>query len=92
MAKINKNNGDSEIEDLIDQYPEEKDVYRYMRNEYDKYEDTYLEENADVIEEKVTAKVIEKFGISPDEAHHLYTVMKFRIAKLQKGELDDNSK
>lgn len=77
MAGFDRNNRDPEVEALIDQYPEEKDIYRFMRNEYETLEDTY---DSETLEEKVLVSASKKFNISADEAGDLYVRMEVRIA------------
>jgi hypothetical protein len=80
MAGFDENNRDPEVEALIDRYPEERDIYRYMRDEFDKVLDTY---EPDIHDREVAVKAGDKFDVSVDYALDLYTRMVFKIAEFQ---------
>ena len=77
MAGFDENDRDPEVEALIDRYPEERDIYRYMRDEFDKVLDTY---EPDIHDREVAVKASDKFDVSVDYALDLYTRMVFKIA------------
>lgn len=80
MAGFDENDRDPEVEALIDRYPEERDIYRYMRDEFDKVLDTY---DPDIHDREVAVKASDKFDVSVDYALDLYTRMVFKIAEFQ---------
>lgn len=89
VAGFDRNNRDPEVEALIDQYPEEKDIYRFMRNEYETLENTY---DSETLDKKVLLKASEEFPVSSVDAGDLYTRMEVRIADFWQDRFEKEGK
>ncbi|QKE71866.1 hypothetical protein HPK19_03185 [Arthrobacter citreus] len=84
MSGFDKNNRDPEVEWIIDMYPEEKDIYRYMRNQYEHFGENY---NADIHDIEVAKLASIEFNITAEKAGDLYSSMECRIHEFQNERL-----
>ncbi|EJW14740.1 hypothetical protein [Paenibacillus alvei] len=77
-------NRDPEVEKLLDSLPkEEANIYRYMREEYDRV--TNNGENYDETHDDLVARLArDKFNISEEKAGQIYIDVEFKVSKFQK--------
>ncbi|WP_309087355.1 hypothetical protein [Domibacillus sp.] len=76
------NSGTENVIDGLSQH--EKDVYRFMRDEYERtvsYGDAY---DAKVQDPQLTALVSREFNISADEARNIYMDVESKIADFRR--------
>lgn len=58
----------------------ERDVYRFMRDRYDRTMNYGADEDAEVQDPQITAIVSREFNISAEEARNIYTSVETKIA------------
>lgn len=81
---------DPGTENLIGELEQQKrDIYRFMREEYEKatnYIDTY---DAEVHDPRIAAIVSREFNISAEEARNIYGSVEAQIADFHKNRLEE---
>jgi hypothetical protein len=81
---FNMHNRDPEVEDLIDSLETlDKDVYRFMRDQFDQITNEGADYNVDVHDKLVAEMAENKFAISSSKALEIYGNVGWKISQFQ---------